>query len=109
MQLGESSRHHIQVCPNFGRATLAHDEVKNALVLLLVSCGITSEARTEVRIHGGGGQFDFDIVFVFFDRLTGRRVMLEVTRVAITQASVAGSGILASFAAALSILRTRER
>ena len=107
MQLGESSRHHIQVCPNFGRATLAHDEVKNALVHMLVSCGITSEARTEVRIHGGGGQFDFDIVF--FDRLTGRRVMLEVTRVAITQATVAGSGILASFDAALSILRTRER
>ena len=61
--------------------------------------------RTEERLHGGGSHFDFDIVL--FDLLTGRRVILEVTRVTITQASVAGSGILASFDAALSILRER--
>ena len=49
----------------------------------------------------------FDLAL--FDLLTGRRVMLKVTRVAITQASVAGSGIPASFDATLSIIRTRDR
>ena len=46
---------------------------------------------------------------VYFDRKTHKRVVLEITRVAITQASISGSGVLAGPDAVLSILRARER
>ena len=38
-----------------------------------------------------------------------KRIVLEITRVAITQASISGSGVLAGPDAVLSILRARER
>ena len=46
---------------------------------------------------------------VYFDRKTNKRVVLEITRVAITQASISGSGVHAGPDAVLSILRARER
>ena len=46
---------------------------------------------------------------VYFDRKTHKRIGLEITRVAITQASISGSGVLAGPDAVLSILRARER
>ena len=47
---------------------------------------------------------------VYFDRKTHKRIVLEITRVAITQASISGSGVLAVGPdAGLSILRARER
>ena len=52
MQLGERSRHHIQVCPNFGRATVAHDEVKTPLSICLWRVASPRKRRTEVCLHG---------------------------------------------------------
>jgi hypothetical protein len=45
----------------------------------------------------------------YFNRKTHKRVVLEITRVAITQASISGSGVLAGPDAVQSILRARER
>ena len=42
---------------------------------MLVACSTISDARTEVRIHGGGCHFDFSTVL--FDLLTGGRVALD--------------------------------
>ena len=68
---------------------------------------VANVARTEVRLSGPAGNYDCDIVY--FDRKTHKRVVLEITRVAITQASISGSGVLAGPDAVLRILRARER
>ena len=53
------------------------------------------------------GYYDFDVAY--FDRKTHRRVALEITRLAITQALISGFGVLACPDAVLSTLRARER
>ena len=63
--------------------------------------------QTEVRLSGPAGHCDCDVVY--FDRKTYKRIVLEITRVAITQASIFNSGVLAGPDAILSILRARER
>ncbi len=70
-------------------------------------CGVANVARTEVRLSGPAGIYDFDVVY--FDHKTHKRVVLEIARVAITKASIPGSGVLAGPDAVLSILRARER
>ena len=107
VQLGEHNQHHIQVCPIYGRALKAHDEVKFLIAQMVRQCGVANVARTEVRLSGPAGNYDCDVVY--FDRKTHERVVLEITRVAITQASISGSGVLAGPDAVLSILRARER
>ena len=107
VQLGEHNQHHIQVCPVFGRAIKAHDEVKFLVAQMVRLCGVANVVRTEVRLSGPAGHYDCDVVY--FDRKTHKRIVLEITRVAITQASISGSGVLAGPDAVLSILRARER
>ena len=70
-------------------------------------CGVASAVRTEVRPSGPAGNFDCDVAY--FDRKTHKRIVLEITRVAITKASISGSGVLAGPDAVLRILRARER
>ena len=89
VQLGENNQHHIQIFPIYGRALKAHDEVKFLMVKMVRQFGVANVARTEVRLPGPAGNYDCDIVY--FDRKTHKRVVLEITRVAITQASISGS------------------
>ena len=70
-------------------------------------CGVANAVRTEVRLSGPVGHYDCDAVY--FDRKTHKRIALEIARVAITQASISWSGVLAGPAAVLSILCARER
>ncbi len=56
-------------------------------------------AQTEVRLSGPAGILGCSVVY--FDRKTHRRVVLEITRVAIIEASISGSGVLAGPDAAL--------
>ncbi len=91
MQLGEHNQHHIQVCPTYGRALKAHDEAKFLIARMARLRGVANVARTEVRLSGPSGNYDCDAVY--FDRKTHMRVVLEITRVAITQASISGSGV----------------
>ncbi len=89
VQLGEHNQHHIQVCPVFpvyGRALKAHDESKFLMAQMVRQCGVADVARTEVRLSGPAGNYDGDVAY--FDRKTHKGVMLEITRVAITQASI---------------------
>ena len=65
-------------------------------------CGVAN-----VRLSGPAGHYDCDVVY--FDRKRHKRIVLEITRVAITQDSSSGSGVLAGPDAALSILRAPER
>ena len=51
----------------------------------------------------------YDCDVVYFDRKTHKRTAFEIARVAITRASISGSGVLAGPDAVLSILRARER
>ena len=97
----------IQVCPVYGRALKPHGEAKFLIAQVVRQCGVANAARTEVRLSGPAGNYDCGVVY--FDRKTHKRVLLEITRVAITQASISGSGVLACPDAALSILRARER
>ena len=87
VQLGEHNQHHIQVCPVYGRALKAHDEAKFLIAQMVRQCGVAYVARTEVRLSGPAGSYDCDVAY--FDRKTHKRVVLEITRVAITQASLA--------------------
>ena len=70
-------------------------------------CGVANVVRTEVRLSGPAGHYDCDVVY--FDRKTHKRIVLEITRVAITRASISGSGVLAGPDAVLSIIRAHER
>ena len=70
-------------------------------------CGVANVARTEVRLSGPAGNCDFDVVY--FDCKTHKRIVLEITRVAITLASISGFGVLAGPDAVLITLRARER
>ena len=56
-------------------------------------------------VDGTGVSYDSDIVFFEQD---GRKVVLECSRLAITQSSIAGSGALAGPSAVLNLLRAKE-
>ncbi len=107
MQLGEHNQHRIQVCSACGRAIKAHDEAKFLVAQMARLCGVASVVRTEVHLSGPAGHYDCDVIY--FDRKTHKRIVLEITRVAITKASISGSGVLAGPDAVLRILRARER
>ena len=93
VQLGEHKQHHIQVYPVNGRAIKAHDEVKFQIAQMVRLCGVANVVQTEVRLLGPAGHYDCEVVY--FDRKTHTRIALAVPRVAITQASISGSGVLA--------------
>ena len=97
----------LGVYPIFGRALKAHDEVKFLIAQMVRQCGVANVAPTEVRLSGPARNYDCDVAY--FDRKTHKRVVLEIVRVAITQASISGSGVLAGPDAVLSILRAHER
>ena len=110
VQLDGDNSHHIQVCPMLGRGKLAHDELKNSLAHALLACGVASEVRTEVRLgargeDGVGLTYNGDLVYFLPD---GRRVLLECSRLTITQSSIAGSGSLAGPSSVLNLLRIAE-
>ena len=93
-----------------GRGKRAHDEFKNSLAHAIRACGVAPDARTEVRlsargVDGTGVSYDSDVVYFEPD---GRKVVLECTRFAITQSSIAGSGALAGPSAVLNLLRAKE-
>jgi hypothetical protein len=93
-----------------GRGKLAHDELKNSLAHALLACGVASEVRTEVRFSargedGVGLTYNGDLVYFLPD---GRRVLLECSRLTITQSSIAGSGSLAGPSSVLNLLRIAE-
>jgi len=109
-QLDRDSSHHVQICPMLGRGKRAHDEFKNVLAHAIKSCGIAPDVRTEVRlsargVDGSAVSYDADVVYFEPD---GRRVVLECSRLAITQSSIAGSGALAGPSAVLNLLQAKE-
>ena len=61
------------------------------------------------QVHLSGPARNYDCDATYFDRKTHKRVVLEITRVTITQASISGSGVLAGPDAVLRILCARER
>jgi hypothetical protein len=63
VQLGEHKQHHIQVCPVFGRAIKAHDEVKFLIAQMARLCGVAIVVRTEVCISGPAGHYDCNVVY----------------------------------------------
>ena len=70
-----------------GRGKRAHDEFKCSLAHALQLSGAASEVRTKVRLgarraDGSGLSYDADVVY--FNR-DGRRVVLECSRLAVTQ------------------------
>ncbi len=72
--------------------------------------GVASEVRTEVRlgarrVDGSGLSHDSDVIYFEPD---GRRALLECSRLAITQSSIAGSGALAGPSAVSNFLQAKE-
>ncbi len=68
-------------------------EFKSSLVHAIRESGVASDARTEVRLSARGVDgtrvfCDSDVVYFEPD---GRKVVLECSRLAITQSSIAGS------------------
>ena len=109
-QLDGDNSHHVEVCPMLGRGKRAHDEFKNSLAHAIRESGVAPDVRTEVRLSargedGTGVFYDSDVVY--HDR-DGRKVVLECSRLAITQSSIAGSGALAGPSAVLNLLRAKE-
>ena len=91
-----------------GRGKLAHDELKSSLAHALLAYGVASEVRTEVRLsaRGEGGvglTYKGDIVYYLSD---GRKVLLECSRLTISQSSIAGSGTVAGPSSVLKKNRT---
>jgi len=83
----------------------AHDEVK-FLIAQMVRLWVANIARNEVRLSAARGTVTAMLPTSTADRTS---FLLEITRVALTQASISGSGVLAGPDAVLSILRASER
>ncbi len=89
-QLDGDSSHHVEIFTMLGRGKRAHDEFKSSLVhAIRRESGVASDARTEVRLSARGVDgtrvsYDSDVAYFEPD---GRKVVLECSRLAITQSS----------------------
>jgi len=99
---------HLEVCPMLGRGKAPHNAVRDALMHMVVQCGVTDAAVVETPVTSADGSSTVADV-VYLDNLSGQRVILEVSVVTMGSDSSLAAGARAGLGGVRAQLQARER
>ena len=98
----------MESCPMLGRGKAPHNAVRDALMHMVVQCGMADAAVVETPVTSADGSSTVADV-VFLDNLSGQRVILEVSVVTIGSDSSLAAGARAGLGGVRAQLQARER
>jgi hypothetical protein len=106
--LTEATVHHLEVCPQLGRAIATHNSIRDALAHMVKQCGLTDAAVVETPVTAADGDTTIADV-VYFDSLSGERTILEVSVVTVGSDTSLARISRAGLDSVTALLRAREQ